>query len=115
MADELFPGNRSIPPFAREEFMTCIAPHETFDGTWPFKPNFFTGNGFRQHYVDEGRENEANGTIVMLHGEPTWGYLSVRTPLRLSTTPPHSPSPARVCVPHTHARRAAADLPGTAT
>ncbi len=44
---------------------------ETFDGTWPFAPNFFDGAGFRQHYVDEG-EGEP---IVCLHGEPTWGYL----------------------------------------
>ncbi len=48
-----------------------IAAHETFDGTWPFQPNFFDGAGFRQHYVDEG-EGEP---IVCLHGEPTWGYL----------------------------------------
>lgn len=46
---------------------------ETFDGTWPFEPNFFDGAGFRQHYVDEGdRDREP---IVCLHGEPTWGYL----------------------------------------
>jgi haloalkane dehalogenase len=44
---------------------------ETFDGTWPFAPNFFQGAGFRQHYVDEGRGEP----IVCLHGEPTWGYL----------------------------------------
>lgn len=44
---------------------------ETFDGTWSFKPHFFEGNGFRQHYVDEG-DGDA---IVCIHGEPTWGYL----------------------------------------
>ncbi|MCP4227452.1 MAG: alpha/beta fold hydrolase [Actinomycetia bacterium] len=48
-----------------------IAADETFDGTWPFAPNFFDGAGFRQHYVDEG-EGEP---IICLHGEPTWGYL----------------------------------------
>ena len=48
-----------------------IEASETFDGTWPFAPHFFEGNGFRQHYVDEG-EGDA---IVCLHGEPTWGYL----------------------------------------
>ena len=31
-----------------------IMESETFDGTWPFNPNFFDGNGFLQHYVDEG-------------------------------------------------------------
>lgn len=48
-----------------------IPADETYDGTWPFAPNFFDGAGFRQHYVDEG-EGEP---IVCLHGEPTWGYL----------------------------------------
>ena len=46
---------------------------ETFEGTWPFKPNFFDGNGFLQHYIDEGPQ-QAN-PIILLHGEPTWGYL----------------------------------------
>ena len=50
-----------------------IPAEETFEGTWPFKPNFSTAAGFRQHYVDEGpRDGEV---IVCLHGEPTWGYL----------------------------------------
>jgi haloalkane dehalogenase len=50
-----------------------IPADETFDGTWPFKPNYSTAAGFRQHYIDEGpREGEV---IVCLHGEPTWGYL----------------------------------------
>jgi haloalkane dehalogenase len=44
---------------------------EDFDGTWPFAPHFFDGSGFRMHYVDEG----SGDPIVLLHGEPTWGYL----------------------------------------
>jgi len=48
-----------------------IPADETFGGTFPFKPNFFDGRGFKQHYVDEG-EGEP---IICLHGEPTWGYL----------------------------------------
>jgi pimeloyl-ACP methyl ester carboxylesterase len=48
-----------------------IDANETFDGTWPFEPNFFEGNGFRQHYVDEGDGDP----IVCLHGEPTWGNI----------------------------------------
>ena len=31
-----------------------IPANETFGGTFPFKPNFFNGNGFKMHYVDEG-------------------------------------------------------------
>jgi len=50
-----------------------IKSSETFEGTWPFKPNFFEGNGFLQHFVDEGPKD--TNPIVMLHGEPTWGYI----------------------------------------
>ena len=50
-----------------------IKASETFEGTWPFPPNFFDGNGFLMHYVDEG-PRQAN-PIILLHGEPTWGYL----------------------------------------
>lgn len=48
-----------------------IPAHETFDGTWPYAPHFFDGNGFAMHYVDEGEGDP----VVLLHGEPTWGYL----------------------------------------
>lgn len=72
---ETYPGNRSIPPFSNDAALTCIPEDENFDGTWPFKPHFFYGNGFKQHYVEEGSENASTGTIVLLHGEPTWGYL----------------------------------------
>ena len=50
-----------------------IKASETFEGTWPFLPNFFDGNGFQMHYVDVG-PSQAN-PIILLHGEPTWGYL----------------------------------------
>ena len=46
---------------------------ETFNGSWPFKPNFFRGNGFSQHFVDEGPRDAP--PIILLHGEPTWGYI----------------------------------------
>ncbi len=45
--------------------------NETFDGTFPFKPNFKEINGFQMHYVDEGKGEP----VVCVHGEPTWGYL----------------------------------------
>lgn len=48
-----------------------IPADETFDGTWPYTPHFFNGSGFAMHYVDEGEGDP----ILMLHGEPTWGYL----------------------------------------
>ena len=50
-----------------------IEAHEIFDGTWPFAPNFFHGNGFAMHYVDENPEGTE--TFLCVHGEPTWGYL----------------------------------------
>jgi haloalkane dehalogenase len=51
-----------------------IVADETFDGTWPYAPQFFSGNGFQQHYVDEG-PRDTGETFVCVHGEPTWGYL----------------------------------------
>jgi haloalkane dehalogenase len=48
-----------------------IAADETFGGTWPFKARFSDAPGFRMHYIEEGRGEP----IVMLHGQPTWGYL----------------------------------------
>ena len=42
------------------------------DGTFPFSPHFSSASGFCMHYVDEGRGPD---TLLMLHGEPTWGYL----------------------------------------
>jgi cis-3-alkyl-4-acyloxetan-2-one decarboxylase len=45
--------------------------HETFEGTFPFLPQYHVVNGFAMHYVDEG----SGEPLVMLHGDPTWGYL----------------------------------------
>ena len=45
----------------------------TFGGTWPYQPQWFNSQDGRMHYVDEGpREGRP---IVMIHGNPTWGYL----------------------------------------
>jgi pimeloyl-ACP methyl ester carboxylesterase len=45
--------------------------NETFEGSFPFKPNFKEINGFQMHYVDEG----SGEPIVCVHGMPTWSYL----------------------------------------
>ncbi|MEU0464848.1 alpha/beta fold hydrolase [Amycolatopsis sp. NPDC006131] len=50
-----------------------IPEQETFDGTWPFRACYTEAAGFRQHFVDEGPRT--GPAIVLLHGEPTWGYL----------------------------------------
>jgi pimeloyl-ACP methyl ester carboxylesterase len=44
---------------------------ETFEGTFPFAPHYLDINGFQMHYVDEG----SGEPIVLVHGDPTWGYL----------------------------------------
>ena len=48
-----------------------IQADETFDGTWPFAPRFCAAAGFQHHYIDEGEGRP----VVLLHGQPTWGYI----------------------------------------
>ena len=48
-----------------------IPAHHDFDGTWPFRPHFCQTAGLRQHYVDEG----SGRPLLLLHGQPTWGYI----------------------------------------
>ena len=43
----------------------------TFSGSFPFKPNYLDLGYFKMHYVDQGEGDP----LVMLHGDPTWGYL----------------------------------------
>jgi pimeloyl-ACP methyl ester carboxylesterase len=38
---------------------------------WPWQARFARVNGWRMHYVDEG----AGDPVVLLHGNPTWGFL----------------------------------------
>ena len=45
----------------------------TFGGTWPYQPRWFDSVDGRMHYVDEGPRD--GRPIVMVHGNPTWGYL----------------------------------------
>jgi haloalkane dehalogenase len=48
-----------------------IALSETARRQWPFQPRFTRVNGWRMHYIDEG----AGDPVVLLHGNPTWGFL----------------------------------------
>jgi haloalkane dehalogenase len=52
---------------------TYRTPEERFAGLpgWDFAPNYAELDGLRLHYVDEG----AGDPVLLLHGEPTWGYL----------------------------------------
>jgi pimeloyl-ACP methyl ester carboxylesterase len=38
---------------------------------WPHAPRYANVNGWRMHYVDEGKGDP----VVLLHGNPTWGFL----------------------------------------
>ena len=48
-------------------------PDERFEELpgWPYAPRYVEQDGLRLHYVDEG----AGEPVLLLHGEPTWGYL----------------------------------------
>lgn len=41
---------------------------------WPYEPRYAeVGDNLRAHYVDEGPRDGA--PVLLLHGEPSWGYL----------------------------------------
>ena len=50
-------GLPTIPDIARAE--------------WPYAPRVAHVNGWRMHYIDEGKGDP----VLLLHGNPTWGYL----------------------------------------
>jgi haloalkane dehalogenase len=48
-------------------------PDERFEDLpdWPYAPRYVAQDGLRMHYVDEG----TGDPLLLLHGEPTWGFL----------------------------------------
>ena len=62
----------SAPTRVQTPAEPAVAAEETFDSTWPFRACYTDAPGFPMHYVDEGAGPE---TLLLLHGEPTWGYL----------------------------------------
>jgi haloalkane dehalogenase len=52
---------------------TYRTPDERFEGLagWSYEPRYVDQDGRRMHYVEEG----AGNPILLLHGEPTWGFL----------------------------------------
>ena len=42
---------------------------------WPHQARTVQVNGWRMHYIDEG----AADPVLLLHGNPTWGYLWRKT------------------------------------
>jgi haloalkane dehalogenase len=57
-------------------------PDGRFEGLpgWDFEPRYVEQDGLRMHYVDEGDGDP----ILLLHGEPTWGFLYRKTIPRLA-------------------------------
>ena len=60
---------------------------------WLWQPRFARVNGWRMHYVDEG----TGDPIVLLHGNPTWGFLyrDFVEPLTRAGAPPGAVLAAR--------------------
>ncbi len=52
-------------------------PDERFDDLrgWPHVPRYVSQDGLRMHYVEAG----AGDPVLLLHGEPTWGFLYRKT------------------------------------
>ena len=49
----------------------AVRPGHFVDTEWPYQPRFKRVNGWRIHYIDEG----AGDPVVLLHGNPAWGFL----------------------------------------
>lgn len=45
----------------------------TFNETWPYEPRWFASADGAMHYIDEGSRH--GRPVVLVHGNPTWGYL----------------------------------------
>ena len=58
---------------------------------YPYQSKFANVNGWRMHYIDEGPT--ASPPVLLLHGNPTWGYLW------RDTIPPLLQAGYRVVVP----------------
>ena len=58
---------------------------------YPYRSRFITVNARRMHYVDEGPRDAP--PVLLMHGNPTWGYLW------RDTVPPLLDAGYRVVVP----------------
>jgi haloalkane dehalogenase len=59
-------------PLRADALRTPDGAFENLPG-WAFAPHYADVQGYRLAYVDEGPPDAA--PVLMLHGEPTWGYL----------------------------------------
>jgi pimeloyl-ACP methyl ester carboxylesterase len=75
--DALFPSSRRIksaPDHIAGGMVTIQADNmlpAALREQWPYPPRFASVNGWRMHYIDEGEGDP----VVLLHGNPTWGFL----------------------------------------
>ena len=73
----------------RTRTINDLGPHVSI--RYPFRSKFVNVNGWRMHYIDEGPPNAP--PVLLLHGNPTWGYLW------RDTIPPLLAAGYRVIVP----------------
>ena len=50
---------------------SAVGPSPRVRTQWPYSPRFANVNGWCMHYIDEGEGDP----VVLLHGNPTWGFL----------------------------------------
>lgn len=74
---------------------------------WPFAPHRFDrGNGLHMHYVDVGPVGGGAGTVLMVHGNPTWSFYYRKLIADLSQT--------HRCIAPDHIGMGLSDKPGDA-
>jgi pimeloyl-ACP methyl ester carboxylesterase len=64
-------GGRPVSHWGRAMGFTDSPLPASIRDRWPYAARFADVNGWRMHYVDEGEGDP----IVLLHGNPTWGFL----------------------------------------
>src|SRR4051812_16385322 len=68
-------GRADDPPSSARRIPIDVyrTPEERFESLsgWSFAPRYLEQDGLRMHSVEEGE----GATVLLLHGEPTWGFL----------------------------------------
>jgi len=69
----IYLGRSSIA--SRMKFLNTPEDRFTNIKDYPWSPNYHNlGDGLMMHYLDEGPA-DANETLLLMHGEPSWSYL----------------------------------------
>lgn len=75
-AETCFLAEEDVEVQSTEDSIDFVrTPDDCFDelDNFDYEPNYATVDGLRMHYVDEGPSD--GEVILMLHGQPSWGYL----------------------------------------